>query len=81
MEKNSDSTFQVIGYAAVFPEPPDPVALSLERANKVVSELVARKINVNKLQAVSGGETNRWGNNIDESGRAPNRRIVIQQRP
>jgi len=81
IEQNPDSTFQVIGYAAVFPGLPDPGVLSLERANKIISELVARKINANKLQAVSGGETNRWGHNIDESGRAPNRRIVIQQRP
>jgi outer membrane protein OmpA-like peptidoglycan-associated protein len=80
IEQNPNSTFQVIGYTAVFPGFPDPGALSLERANKIISELVARKINANKLQAVSGGETNRWGNNIDESGRAPNRRIVIQER-
>lgn len=75
-----NSTFQVIGYVAVFPGLPDPGALSLERANKIISKLVARKINANKLQAVSGGEINRWDNSMDELGRAPNRRIVIQQK-
>ena len=80
IEQNPSATFKVTGYAAVFPGLPDPVELSRERANKIISELGARGIDVNKLQAFSGGETNKWGNNFDESTRAPNRRIVIQQK-
>jgi outer membrane protein OmpA-like peptidoglycan-associated protein len=80
IKEESDATFKVTGYAAVFPGLPDPVELSRERANKIISELGARDINANKLQAFSGGETDKWGNNIDEATRAPNRRIVIQQK-
>jgi len=79
IKQNPDATFKIIGYAAVVYGPPDPGRLSLERANKIVSELRARNINASKLHAISGGETNRWGNNIDETNRSPNRRIVIQQ--
>jgi outer membrane protein OmpA-like peptidoglycan-associated protein len=79
IKQNPDATFKVIGYVAVVYGFPDPVKLSQERANKVVSELSARNINVKKLQAISGGETNRWGNNSDEKNRSLNRRILIQQ--
>ena len=78
IEQNPNATFQVIGYIAVVPGTENPNILSLARANKVILELSARNINANKLQAISGGETNRWGNNIDELSRAPNRRIIIQ---
>lgn len=80
IEQNPDTVFQIIGYVAIVPGHPDANELSQERANKIVSELIARKINVNNLQAISGGETNRWGNNIDELSRAPNRRILIQKK-
>jgi len=80
LDKNPGAVFQVIGYSAIAPGLPDPNKLSQERANKIVSELITRKININNIQAISGGETNRWGNNIDELSRAPNRRIVIQQK-
>ena len=80
IQKNQDATFQVIGYIAVVPGTYDPSILSLQRAEKIISELGSRKINTNMFEAVSGGETSRWGNNTDEESRAPNRRIVIRQK-
>jgi outer membrane protein OmpA-like peptidoglycan-associated protein len=63
IELNPNAAFQIIGYVAVVSGLPEPKKLSQERANKVVFEFIARNIKENKLQAVSGGETNRWGNN------------------
>jgi outer membrane protein OmpA-like peptidoglycan-associated protein len=79
IEQHPDALFKVIGFVAAVYGPPDPGILSLERANKIVSELVTRNINKNKLRAISGGETDRWGNNIGETNKSLNRRILIQQ--
>jgi len=79
IEENPNVMFEVIGHIAVVPGIHNPMILSLARANRIVSELTARGINASNLHAISGGETNRWGDNTNEVGRAPNRRVVIQK--
>jgi outer membrane protein OmpA-like peptidoglycan-associated protein len=79
IEQDPNAIFQVIGYVAIVPGPPDSTELSMARATNVIKELSVRGIKSDNLRPVAGGETDRWGNNIDELNRAPNRRILIQE--
>jgi outer membrane protein OmpA-like peptidoglycan-associated protein len=79
IEQNPGAIFQVIGYVAIVPGPPDSTELSMARATNIIKELSVRGIKSDNLRPVAGGETDRWGNNIDEPNRAPNRRILIQE--
>ena len=74
----TDAQIYVYGYAADVANDIDPNTLSRERALHVINELQRRGINRNYFTTPVGhGSVNLWGNNVNEAGRSPNRRVRI----
>ena len=71
--KNPNLEFIIKGYVAEFDNEINGDNLALERALKIKSELIIREVPENNLIAISGGTTNRWGNE-----RRLNRAVTIE---
>ena len=68
----------VYGYAADVDNDIEPVNLSRDRARFVISELQRRGLSPNLFSdPVGHGSVSLWGNNEEEAGRIPNRRVRI----
>ena len=73
LKDNPEHKFLITGYAANFNNEIDSDVLALERADNIKKELVNRGIPEDLLSTISGGSTNRWGND-----RKLNRAVTIE---
>lgn len=73
LRKNPNLTFIIKGYVAEFDNEIDDNILAQERADKIKSELISRNVPDKNLITMSGGSTNRWGND-----RKLNRAVTIK---
>lgn len=73
LRKNPNLTFIIKGYVAEFDNEIDDNFLAQERADKIKSELISRNVPDKNLITMSGGSTNRWGND-----RKLNRAVTIK---
>ena len=73
LRKNPNLTFIIKGYVAEFDNEIDGNFLAQERADKIKSELISRNVPDKNLITMSGGSTNRWGND-----RKLNRAVTIE---
>jgi hypothetical protein len=74
----SPGQIYVYGYAAFAENDIEPVNLSRDRALWVVNELQKRGVPYLLFaDAVGHGSVDLWGNNEDEEGRSPNRRVRV----
>jgi outer membrane protein OmpA-like peptidoglycan-associated protein len=72
-----DRTFLVEGHTAAVGRPQGEMQLSLERAQRIVSELSGRGIPVDRFIYKGAGGTKPLGDNSNEEGRRLNRRVEI----
>ena len=70
-------TFLVEGHTAATGRPASEMALSVERAERMIMELVRRGINDNRFIYKGWGSTRPVGDNATEEGRSANRRVEI----
>ena len=70
-------TFLVEGHTASTGRPDSEMALSIERAERMILELVRRGINENRFIYKGWGSTRPVGDNATEAGRSANRRVEI----
>lgn len=73
LRKNPNLTFIIKGYVAEFDNEIDDNFLAQERADKIKLELIRRNVPDKNLITMSGGSTNRWGND-----RKLNRAVTIK---
>jgi outer membrane protein OmpA-like peptidoglycan-associated protein len=72
-----DRTFLVEGHTAATGRPTGEMELSLERAKRIVDELVRRGIAADRFIYKGWGGTKPVGNNTTNDGRSANRRVEI----
>jgi outer membrane protein OmpA-like peptidoglycan-associated protein len=70
-------TFLVEGHTAAIGRPAGEMELSIERAKRMVDELVKRGISVDRFIYKGWGGTKPVGDNSTDSGRSVNRRVEI----
>ncbi|MDR0690039.1 MAG: OmpA family protein, partial [Spirochaetaceae bacterium] len=72
-----DRTFLVEGHTAAVGNPSGEMELSLQRAKRMVDELISRGILPERFIYKGWGGTKPLGDNADDAGRARNRRVEI----
>ena len=72
-----DRTFLVEGHTAATGQPAGEMALSIERAKRMVDELVKRGISADRFIYKGWGGTRPVGDNATNEGRSANRRVEI----
>jgi len=72
-----DRTFLVEGHTAATGQPAGEMALSIERARRMVDELVRRGISADRFIYKGWGGTRPVGDNATNEGRSANRRVEI----
>jgi len=72
-----DRTFLVEGHTAATGQPAGEMALSIERAKRMVDELVRRGISADRFIYKGWGGTRPVGDNATNEGRSANRRVEI----
>ena len=77
LQKYPDSTVQVIGHTDSDGEASYNLALSQRRANAVADELQASGVSYTRIRTTGRGEDEPVASNLDEAGKARNRRVEI----
>jgi outer membrane protein OmpA-like peptidoglycan-associated protein len=70
-------SFLVEGHTAAVGKPQGEMQLSIERAQRIVAELVRRGISADRFVYKGSGGTKPAGDNANEAGRRLNRRVEI----
>jgi outer membrane protein OmpA-like peptidoglycan-associated protein len=77
LKQMPDRTFLVEGHTAAVGRPAGEMELSIERAKRMVDELVKRGINADRFIYKGWGGTKPVGDNSTDAGRSSNRRVEI----
>jgi outer membrane protein OmpA-like peptidoglycan-associated protein len=75
---DQEQIFFIIGYTAdIVGYGEDNDVLSKKRADRVHNILIDLGVPINNIVCITGGGTNKWGNNLTEETKKPNRVVTI----
>jgi outer membrane protein OmpA-like peptidoglycan-associated protein len=79
LEVKPDQIFVISGYSADIPgHDQGELELSIQRADRVRNSLVRLGVSQANMECVYRGGTSKWGDNISETTRSPNRIVTIE---
>jgi outer membrane protein OmpA-like peptidoglycan-associated protein len=77
LKETPDRTFLVEGHTAAIGRPDGEMELSVQRAKRMVDEMVSRGVPAERFIYKGWGGTKPLGDNANEEGRRLNRRVEI----